>query len=204
MNTTIHMKSIVHLATAATLALAVAAPVHSQQPKAAGKQVTIEGVGVMELTRVTASIEAVDLNNRIVTLKGPRGNVFAVLVGPEVKNLQQVKAGDVLEIDHYESVAIDVKKTEGVPSLTETGMVVKAKAGEMPAGVALRKVRVVTNVLGINTVNQSVLVRGPLGHLTEVKIRDPKVVSSLKSGGQIDLTYVEGVAIAVRAGGSKK
>jgi hypothetical protein len=176
------MKSIVHLATAATLALAVAAPVHSQQPKAAGKQVTIEGVGVMELTRVTASIEAVDLNNRIVTLKGPRGNVFAVLVGPEVKNLQQVKAGDVLEIDHYESVAIEVKKTEGAPTLTETGMVVKAKAGEMPAGVALRKVRVVTNVLGINTVNQSVLVRGPLGHLTEVKIRDPKVVSSLKSG----------------------
>ena len=105
MNTTIRMKSIASLATAAALALAVVAPVQSQQPKAAGKQVTIEGVGVMELTRVTASIEAVDLANRIVTLRGPRGNVFAVLVGPEVKNLPQVKVGDVLEIDHYESVA---------------------------------------------------------------------------------------------------
>jgi len=204
MKATNHMKSIVNLAAAAALAFAVVAPVHSQQPKAAGKQVTIEGVGVMELTRVTASVEAVDLANRIVTLKGPRGNVFAVLVGPEVKNLPQVKAGDTLEIEHYESVAIDVKKTEGVPSLTDTGMVVKAKPGEMPAGVALRKVRVVTNVLGINTVNQSVLVRGPLGHLTEVKIRDPKVVAGLKSGGQIDLTYVEGVAIAVKPGASRK
>lgn len=166
MKTSIRMKSILHLSTAAALALAVVVPVHSQQPKAAAKQVEIEGVGVMELTRVTASVEAVDLANRIVTLKGPRGNTFAVLVGPEVKNLPQVKAGDTLEIDHFESVAIDVKKTEGVPSLTETGIVAKAKAGELPAGVALRKVRVVTNVLGINTVNQSVLVRGPLGHLT--------------------------------------
>jgi hypothetical protein len=203
MKTTIHMKTIVHLATAAALALAVVAPVHSQQPKAAGKSVTIEGVGVMELTRVTASVEAVDINNRVVTLKGPRGNLFAVLVGPEVKNLQQVKAGDTLEIDHYESVAIDVKATEGVPTLTETALAVKAKPGDMPGAVALRKVRVVTNVLGINTVNQSVLVRGPLGHLTEVKIRDPKVLGGLKSGGQIDLTYVEGVAIAVRAGAAK-
>ena len=33
------------------------------------------------------------------------------------------------------------------------------------------------------------LVRGPLGHVTEVKIRDPKVVAGLKTGGQIDLTY---------------
>ena len=204
MNAAIRMKSMVHLATAAALALAVVAPVHSQQPKAAAKSVMIEGVGAMELTRVTASVEAVDLANRIVTLKGPRGNVFAVLVGPEVKNLPQVRAGDMLEIDHYESVAIDVKKTEGVPSLTQTSLAVKAAPGERPGALALRKVRVVTNVLGINTVSQSVLVRGPLGHLTEVKIRDPKVLAGLTSGGQIDLTYVEGVAIGVRAGAAKK
>lgn len=203
MSVTIPMKAIVHLAAAAALALAVAAPVQSQQPKTAAKQVTIEGVGAMELTSVTASVEAVDLANRIVTLRGPRGNVFAVLVGPEVKNLPQVKAGDMLEIDHYASVAIDVKKTEGAPALTETALATKAAPGERPGALALRKVHVVTNVLGINTVSQSVLVRGPLGHLTEVKIRDPKVLTGLKTGGQIDLTYVEGVAIAVRAGANK-
>jgi hypothetical protein len=204
MKTTIRMKSIIQLATAAVLALAVAAPVHAQKPKAAAKQVTIEGVGVMELTRITASIEAVDLKNRIVTLKGPRGNTFAVLAGPGVKNLQQVKAGDMLEIDHYESVAIEVKKTEAAPTLTETDLAVKAAPGARPGGLALRKVRVVTNVLGVNTETQSVLVRGPLGHLTAVKIRDPKVLATLQAGGQIDLTYVEGVAISVKVGASKK
>ena len=194
--------TMVRLATAVALALALAAPVHSQQPKAAAKQVTIEGIGAMEATRITAAIEAVDAKNRIVVLRGPHGNTFGVVVGPEVKNLAQVKAGDTLEVDYYESVAIQVKKTEGAPALTETGLA--AKGGDKPGALALRKVRVVTNVLGVNTDSQSVLVRGPLGHVTEVKIRDPKVVSALKTGGQIDLTYVEGIAVAVKTGSSGK
>ena len=203
MNTSLPMGPVVRLAIAAALTLVVVAPVHSQQPKAAAKSVMIEGVGAMELTRVTASVEAVDQKNRVVTLKGPAGNVFSVVVGPAVKNLPQVKAGDTVEVDHYQSVAIDVKTTEGAPALTETAMMSKAAQGEMPGGLVLRKVHVVTNVVGTNTVTNSVLVKGPLGNLTEVKIRDPKVLASLKSGGQIDLTYVEGVAIGVRAGAAK-
>ena len=125
MNDAVRTTTVVRLAAAVALALVVAAPVHSQQSKAAGKQVTIEGVGAMEATRITAAIEAVDAKNRIVVLRGPRGNTFAVLVGPAVKNLAQVKAGDTLEVDYYESVAIEVKKTEGAPALTETGLAAK-------------------------------------------------------------------------------
>jgi hypothetical protein len=201
MNDAIRTTTVVRLAAAVALALVVAAPVHSQQSKAAGKQVTLEGVGAMEVTRITAAVEAVDAKNRIVVLRGPRGNTFGVVVGPAVKNLAQVKPGDTLEMDYYESVAIAVKKTEGAPALTETGLAAKAGAGDKPGALALRKVRVVTNVLGVNTESQSVLVRGPLGHVTEVKIGDPKVLGGLKTGGQIDLTYVEGMAVAVKTGG---
>jgi len=203
MNAAISRKLINRLVTAVVLALAFGAPAHSQQSKATAKQVTIEGVGVMELTTITASVEAVDLKNRIVTVKGPRGNAFAIPASERVKNLSQVKVGDMLELDYYESVAIEVKKVEGVPSLTETVGAAKAQQGKKPGALALRKVRVVTNVLGVNTETQSVLVRGPLGHLVQVKIGDPKVLASLNAGGQIDLTYVEGLAISVRAGASK-
>jgi hypothetical protein len=174
------------------------------KPATAKQQVMIEGVGAIEVTTITASIEAVDQKNRVVTLKGPRGNVFAIPVSDRVKNLPQVKAGDIVELNYYEAIAVEVKKSEGAPTLTETSAAGKAKEGQMPAGVAMRKVRVVTNVLGINTESQSVLVRGPLGHLTEVKVKDPKVLAGLKSGGQIDLTYLEGVAIEVRSGAKKK
>jgi len=36
--------------------------------------------------------------------------------------------------------------------------------------------------------------------VAQVKLRDPKVASSLKAGDRIDLTYIEGVAIEVREG----
>lgn len=89
-------------------------------PHAAGASVTIEGVGVMDVARITASIEAVD-----------------------VKNLAQVKAGDKLELGYYESVAIAVKSAEGVPSRTDSVLVGKAAPREKPGAHALRKVSVV-------------------------------------------------------------
>jgi hypothetical protein len=189
---------------AAALACALVAPVHAQPAKAAAKQVTVDGVGVMDLTHISASIEAVDVKNRIVTLKGPRGNVFAVAVSDRVKNLAQVKAGDSLEVDYFESVAIELKKADGVPTLTETMAADKAAKGSAPGGMALRKVHIVTSILGINTETQRVLVRGPLGHLTEVKVRDPKLLATMQAGGQIDLTYVEGLALSVQPGAAKK
>jgi hypothetical protein len=133
-----------------------------------------------------------------VTLKGPRGNVFAVPVSERVRNLAQVKPGDMLEVSYYEAVAVDAKKSTGAPSMTEATVTGRAAPGERPAGSSLRKVHLVTNVLGVNPENQSVLVRGPLGHVAEVKIRDAKVFSDLKAGGQIDLTYVEGLALEVQ------
>ena len=77
MNDTTRIAPVVHLAAAAALALVVVAPAHSQQAKGAAKQVTIEGFGAMEVTRITAAVEAVDAKNRIVVLRGPRGNTLA-------------------------------------------------------------------------------------------------------------------------------
>jgi hypothetical protein len=164
------------------------------------KTVLIEGVGAIDATTLSASVQAVDQKNRVVTLKGPRGNLFAVPVSERVKNLPQVKPGDSVELAYFQAVAVDVRKSDGKPKLIETVAAAKAKEGEMPAGVAMRKVQLVTNVLGVNTESQSILVSGPLGHLVEVKVRDPNVLKGLTSGGEIDLTYIEGLALEVRPG----
>jgi len=187
----------------AGILLAAAAPVYAQQPKGEKQQVMIKGIGAVEAVRVTASVEAVDLKNRIVTLKGPRGNVFAVAVSEQARNLPQVKVGDIVEMDYFESIAIAVKKTEGMPSRTETELLDRAEPGQRPGGIALRKVTTVANVLGINTENNTFLVRGPLGHLVEVKARDPKLLKGLTGGAQVEVTYVEGVAVSVRPGAQK-
>ncbi len=140
---------------------------------------------------------------KLLKLKGARGNLMAIRVDEQVRNLSQLKPGDVVSIDYYQAVAIDAKKASGTPGVTERTTVTRARSGEKPGGVALRKVHVITEVMGVNTDTQTILVRGPLGHLTEVKVNNPELFSELQAGGRVDLTYVEGLAIAVREGPKK-
>lgn len=46
----------------------------------------------------TATVEAIDLEKRVVTLKGQEGNVFDVAVGREARNLPQLKVGDEVTV----------------------------------------------------------------------------------------------------------
>ena len=188
--------SIIALASAAAFSLPAVA-----QEKA--KTAVIKGIGEVEAIRATATIDAIDAKNRIVTLKGESGNLYTVTAGKEVRNFDKLKVGDKVTIDYFEAIALDAKKTDAPPSVTEVVEGDRAKKGEQPGAVVVRKIHIVTSVLGHNADNQTVLVRGPLGHLTQVKIRDPKVFEALKGGGNIDLTYAEGVAINVTPGVKK-
>ena len=61
-------------------------------------------------TTVKATAEAIDLQNRVVTLKGPKGNVFDLKVGEGVKNLPQVKVEDEVVAKYYESIAVKMMR----------------------------------------------------------------------------------------------
>ncbi len=157
-----------------------------------------KGAGAMQAVHLTATVEAVDQENRIVTLKGPQGDITAVRVGDDVRNLDRLAAGDTVEIDYYEAVALDIKNTDAAPTATQTTSVKRAKPGEKPGGMVQRKVRVVTEVMGVNPESQTLLVRGPLGNLTRIKVKDPARLAEFKVGAKVDVTYIESLAIAIR------
>ena len=52
---------------------------------------------------ITATVETIDHDKRTIALKGPRGNVVALKVGPDEKNFQQIKTGDRVTAKYYES-----------------------------------------------------------------------------------------------------
>src|SRR5262245_56150399 len=58
---------------------------------------------------VTATVEAIDPSTRVITLRGVEsGKVRTFRVDDEVRNLDQVKVGDRVNVDYYESLAIHV------------------------------------------------------------------------------------------------
>jgi hypothetical protein len=184
------------IALAAAAALGFSGALFAQ----AGTGKVVEAGGAGELLTVTATVEAVDQAKRIVTLKGPEGDVFDVKVGKEVRNLKQVKAGDLVVAKYFEAVAIEVKKGGvGIRSAESQTAVSRAQKGQRPAGAIATTTTVVANVLKVDDAKQIVTVEGPNRRSVKVKVKDPLVLQQIKPGEQVELVITEAFAIAVEA-----
>jgi hypothetical protein len=161
--------------------------------------------GMKERTvNVTATVEAIDVDKRIVTLKGPQGNVFDLKVGERAKNLPQVKVGDQVKVKYYESLAFEVKKAGAPSEATASSGVARAKEGEKPGGIAANQVTVTATVEAIDTKKNHVTLKGPEGRILEVKVQDPKNLKNVQKGDQVVLTYTEALAVSVEPVKKKK
>jgi hypothetical protein len=187
-------KALIALAAAATLAASASALADKHQ----GKMVEAGGVG--EAATVSATVQAVDQEKRIVTLKGPEGNVFDIKVGPEVRNLAQVKPGDIVVAKYFEAVAVEVKKGGlGIRSKESETAVSRAPLGEKPAGAVATTTTIVANVVKVDAKRQVVTLEGPSGRNKDVKVKDPQVFSQIKVGEQVEMVVTEALAIAVES-----
>src|SRR3954469_21558660 len=102
-------------------ACAASKPVPAPPPPtvAVSSSQTQGGGDTQQVTTVTAAVQKIDHTNRLVTLKGPDGNLTTVKVSDDVKNLAQVKKGDWVTAAFYESIAYQVKKKGSVkPGMT--------------------------------------------------------------------------------------
>jgi len=150
------------------------------------------------VTTATATVQAIDLDKRIVTLKGPAGKVFDVKVGPQAKNLPQVKVGDEVTVKYYESVAYRLLKPGEAPVPTQqTDLVETAKKGEKPGGLAASQTTLTATVEAIDMKAQTATLKGPEGKSFTVKAQDPKNLEAAKVGDEVVITYTEALAISV-------
>jgi hypothetical protein len=58
--------------------------------------------------KMTVTIEAIDLGNGTVTLKGPQGN-SRTIKARDPKNLKKVQVGDLVDITYTEALAVRVR-----------------------------------------------------------------------------------------------
>lgn len=79
------MKSL-HLVIASALLATAALPSGAKDKPGADGAVVMQSApgkaSIAEEARVTAIVQAIDLPQRLVTLKGPKGTVFTMVVGP--------------------------------------------------------------------------------------------------------------------------
>ena len=171
--------------------LCVATVATAQQPAAAPK-----GSVALATTTVTATVTRIDQKTRAVTVKTADGQEYSFVADEAVKNLAQVKTGDVVTATYAEALAYEVKKggTAGAVATVGGGT---ATPGEKPAAGLGRKITVVVVVTKIDAKAPSVTFKTPSGESRTVKVQSPEKLVGVSVGDSVEITYAEAIALKV-------
>lgn len=194
------MKRILVLLSVSSALLPGGATVYAQDPKPAPITVLKEPGPVMygRSAKIKATVEAIDLDAREVTLKTPRGHSVTMHVKERVKNLPQLEAGDKVIVRYNESVGLLLRRAEeGDPAAAEETVIQGTEPGEQSGIAASAQKTVVANVEAVNSKGKAVTLVGPQGNFIDLYVRDKAVLDSLEVGDKVVATYTEAVVVSI-------
>jgi hypothetical protein len=179
--------------------LALAPAIAQQKPEAGVVTMasSAPGTGTIAATaKVTAVVTAIDAAQRQITVKGPKGKMHTLTAGPEVRNFDQIKVGDMVVVRYAEALTLTLKKDgKELRGTTETSDAARAKAGEKPAGIVGRQTEVTADVIALNAKTKTVTLRGPK-QVVDLKVH-PDQFKLIKVGDQVQAVFTEAMAISV-------
>ncbi len=144
-----------------------------------------------------ATVEAVDYQKRSITLKGPGGRTVTMSLDDQVKNLDQVKPGDVVSIKYLETVTIKVLgKDQYVPDTMAVASG-SAQPGQKPAGLVIAGVSAVFSIEAIDIANGLVTLKNSDGNIKTVMARNPDNLTRVEVGDRIMISYAEAIGVSV-------
>ena len=152
-------------------------------------------IGAAGVTVVT--IVKIDKKTREVTVRNEDGKKATFVAGPEVRNFDQLKRGDLILVQFYAGFAIALApKGSGLKERADQIAIERAKKGEKP-GVVIRHVAVASGVVkAVDLKKKTVTVEGPNGTLT-LKAADDVNLSKIKVGAPVEAAYVSYYMIKV-------
>jgi hypothetical protein len=183
----------------ATIAFAPAAL--SQQPaKMEGTVVASEpgSATAVRTVNLSAQVVAIDKATRTVTLKGVEGIPVDVVAGDGVRNFDQIKLGDLVVVRYAEALALDLRESKaagGGVLVTEGGT--RAKPGAPPVAAGERRITAIADVVAVDPQQSTITLKGPRGNVATLAVHNPDQFKVVKAGDQIDVTYIEALALSV-------
>jgi len=190
--TLVNIKSIL---IAAALALSVSA-ISAEQAAGSDKP----SISASQAVKMTAVVEAIDYETRKVVLRGPEGNTRTITASPEEQNLDQVKPGDLVNVEFIQNISIEVFANDGTePGTGSMSAVGRAEKGQEP-GMAAMDTKIVTAIVeAINIEANTFKLRWPDGNIAEYKARDPENLKKADVGDLVVISYTEAIAVSVES-----
>jgi len=173
-----------------------AAPGPAAPEPAAAPADALPGYFAEERKSITTEVVAVDPKTRIIMLREEGQEPQAFTVDKEVRNLDQVKPGDRVKVDSYQSTSLKVLPPGELGDEDIVGTE-RSQPGEKPGGVAVRQRTITVKVSSIFPESKEFLTRNAKGQLRTWKVKDAKDLEKIKSGDRIQLTSVSTLAVSV-------
>ena len=159
-------------------------------------------VKAKEGVQFQGKFKSVDPKTRKVVITGPEGRELEAILGSEVKNFDQIKVGDIVTMSIMKVIVSDVKVlNNGIKERQETISYSRAQAGDKPAGIIEHQVKIVADVLAIDTKNNTVTLKGP--YKTVQVAVGPEILKGIKTGNQIEAVITQNIAVQVTAAPTK-
>jgi lipopolysaccharide export LptBFGC system permease protein LptF len=175
--------------------------VNAQSPSATGaaKPVVIDAAVTDNVYQLyEGEVVKVDKKTRTITFKNKEGESKFV-AGPDIKNFDQIKKGDRVNVNYELAVAIELIKTksDGVRSKTETNTVTKSKSTEKPSETITNKTTIIADIVEVNREKKLVSVKSPSGKITTVTVKNPALLADVQVGEQVKVIYFDAMAASI-------
>jgi len=149
----------------------------------------------------TGTITDIDYTNREVTLQDREGRIETFAVDKSVQRLNEAKVGDKVSVDYYVGFNAEVRKPTAEEQ--QNPLVVVEAAGRAgpdaaPAAGAVRHIRAVVTIEGLDRPTQTVTVKGPRGKYFVARVADPSRLEQVHIGETIVLAFTEAAAISLK------
>jgi hypothetical protein len=156
-----------------------------------------KGIDEVEVVRVTATVEAVDLDKRKVTLLLDNGKKKTYKVDQQVRNLDQVKVGDHLKMSYTEELVVVVGKSGDSHGAASMSTVSVSPKGSKPGAVMVDTVGESGTIEKIDAPKHKVTIAAPDGKKKTIKVSKNVDLAQLTVGETVDAVLTESLIVDV-------
>ncbi len=144
------------------------------------------------------TVTKIDKKSRTIYFKNDEGESKFV-AGPEIKNFDQIKKGDRLNVNYELAMAIELIKTksDGIRSKVETASETTSKPGEKPTRLISNTTTIIADIVAVDRVKKLVSVKGPSGKVTTVIVKNPQLLADVNVGEQVKVVYYDAMAASI-------
>ena len=145
---------------------------------------------------VTGTVEAIQADTRIVTVKGPKGNYVDIEVPKESKKFANLKVGDKVTARYYENLILRLK-APGEPEPNTAEAALTPSLGSKPGGTAATQRTITAVIDAIDPKVPSISFKGPNGWAYSSRVADKKALAKVKVGDRVEMTWTAALMVSL-------